>query len=221
MKKLGIIGGAGPLASALLYETLVRESYRLKSPCPEILLLNYPFTRGLTPEEKERGEEVVRSELRYCIEALEEGGAKVGLLVCNTLHLELAKAKVDQIRFLPIPTLVLEEIRSKGGKRVLLLATQNTSLSSLYDEQGVKIVRPSLEGQRVVDGAIDRVLEGKFFSEDAAAISELIDSFASEIDGVILGCTDLPVLDHHCPLQTTIPIYDSVKIPAKTILRYL
>ena len=221
MKKLGIIGGAGPLASALFYETLVRESYRLGTSCPEILLLNYPFTRGLTPEETRDHQAIVRSELRYCLEALEEGGAELGLLVCNTLHLELAQAKVERIRFLPIPTLVLDEIAAKGGKKILLLATQNTCLSSLYERKGIEIVLPSRQEQKKVDRAIDRVLEGKFFPEDAAAISALIASFEGEIDGAILGCTDLPVLDHHCPLQASVPIYDSVKIPAKTILRYL
>src|SRR5690348_2579881 len=103
MKKLGIIGGAGPLASALFYETLVYESYRLRYPLPEILLLNYPFSRGLTPQESQENGVMVREELLHCLKVLEEAGAEVGILVCNTLHLELAKAPRGSVRFLRIP----------------------------------------------------------------------------------------------------------------------
>lgn len=121
MKKLGIIGGAGPLASALFYETLVHECYRLQRPLPEILLLNYPFNRGLTPEENRENGAVVQTELLHCLNALEAGGAAVAVLVCNTLHLELAKAPRGSVRFFPIPDLVLEEIRVQKGTRFLLL----------------------------------------------------------------------------------------------------
>lgn len=91
MKKLGIIGGAGPLASALFYETLVHECYRLQYPLPEMLLLNYPFNRELTPEEKRENGATLHMELLHCLNTLETVGATVAILVCNTLHLELAK----------------------------------------------------------------------------------------------------------------------------------
>ena len=221
MKKLGIIGGAGPLASALFYETLIHESYQLGHPLPEIVLLNYPFSRGLTPEESRNHGIVVREELRHCLQALERAGAEVGVLVCNTLHLELAQAPIGNICFLQIPDLVLEKIHEKKSKRLLLLATQNTCDSSIYHQSGVTIFRPSLKEQKVVDNAIDHVLMGTFSEQDSLQIMELIRNFPEEIDGVILGCTDLPVLHHHFPIRLSIPIYDSVKIPAKTIMRFL
>lgn len=219
MKKLGIIGGAGPLASALFYETLVHECYRLQLRLPEIIMLNYPFKRGLTPEENKKNGTAVREELSYCIDALEEGGAAVGVLVCNTLHLELAKIDRGAVQFLSIPELVLNTI--KKGSRLLLLGTQNTCSSSLYQQEDIKILHPLADGQKIIDQAIDHVLEGIISIEDAQLIEQVIRTSLKEIDGVILGCTDLPVLHHHFPLQCDKPIYDSVKIPAKTILRYL
>jgi aspartate racemase len=219
VKKLGIIGGAGPLASALFYETLVHECYRLKQQLPEMLLLNYPFIRGLTPKEKKKNRSLLRDELLHCLGILKQGGAQAAVLVCNTLHLELALLPQHSLRFFPIPDLVLKKIKKKGGKRLLLLGTQNTCLSSLYQECGLTIFCPT--SQRLVDEAIDRVLEGKVLESDSRLISELINTFPEEIDGVILGCTDLPVLHHRFPLCTNKIIYDSVKIPAQTILRYL
>lgn len=222
MKKLGIIGGAGPLASALFYETLVYESYRLQRPLPEILLLNYPFTRGLTPDEHQQNGAMVRRELLHCLKTLESGGVAVAVLVCNTLHVELAKTPQGSVRFLPIPGLMLEEIRAqKKGTRLLLLGTQNTCSSPLYDQPGLTIFRPSPGKQMIVDEAINHVLEGNISEADARSIEDVIKTFPEEIDGVILGCSDLPVLHHHFPIHTDKLIYDSVKIPAKAILRFL
>ena len=221
MKKLGIIGGAGPLASALFYETLVHESYRLGQAPPEMLIINYPFHRGLTPKESQHNGGLVREELSHCLKALETGGATVGVLVCNTLHLELAHLPQEKVRFLRIPDLVLDAIDENQGKRLLLLATQNTCLSSLYDQRGLTLLRPSSAGQKIVDEVIDRILAGHILAQDARAIEEIIRNVPEEIDGIILGCTDLPVLHHHFPLSTTRPIYDSIKIPAKRVLRFL
>lgn len=219
MKKLGIIGGAGPLASALFYETLVHECYRLKQPLPEMLLLNYPFIRGLTPKEKKENRSLLQKELLHCLDILQRGGVEATVLVCNTLHLELALLPQHALHFFPIPELVLREIKERGGRRLLLLGTQNTCLSPLYQECGLTIFRPGQ--QKIVDKAIDRVLAGEILESDSLLISELINTFPEEIDGVILGCTDLPVLHHRFPLCTNKAIYDSVKIPAQTILRYL
>ncbi|MBA3237398.1 MAG: aspartate/glutamate racemase family protein [Parachlamydiaceae bacterium] len=221
MKKLGIIGGAGPLASALFYETLVQECYRLKRSLPEILLLNYPFTRGLTPEEKQINSVQSQKELSCCLDALEIGGAEVAVLVCNTLHLELAKVPQRSVRFQSIPSLVLKDIKEKRSERLLLLGTQNTCHSPLYQETGKTFFLPSIVGQSVIDGVINNVLEGNICKNDSRLIEELIKTYPEHIEGVILGCTDLPVLHHHFPLRSDITIYDSVKISAKSILRYL
>ncbi|MGE5195993.1 MAG: aspartate/glutamate racemase family protein [Anaerolineae bacterium] len=221
MKKLGIIGGAGPLASALFYETLVRESYQLKQPLPEIVLLNYPFTRGLTPTESQENGSQLHRELLHCLTTLETGGATVAVLVCNTLHLKLPRIPPRSFSLLRIPELLFEEIDKKKGKRLLLLGTQNTCNSSLYHQPGVTIFHPICREQKIVDEAIDHILEGALLEKDAEAIEDMIRSFPEEIDGVILGCTDLPVLHHHFPFRSDKPIYDSVKIPAKKILRFL
>jgi len=222
MKKLGIIGGAGPLASALFYETLVYESYRLQRPLPEIVLLNYPFSRGLTPQEKEENGPVVRQELLHCLHAVKNSGATTAVVVCNTLHLELQKLLFPKnLQAISLPHLVLAEIRAQQKTRLLLLGTENTCNSPLYRKSGLTIFSPSKEGQKVVNEVIDRILEGSVSQADARKIDEVIHTFPEEIDGVILGCTDLPVLHHHVPLKTTKTIYDSVKIPAKTLMRYL
>lgn len=220
-KRLGIIGGAGPLASSLFYETIVQESYQRGNQFPEIILINYPFTRGLTLLEREKNKGLLNQELYHCLKILKGCEVEIAVLVCNTLHIDLFQIPQDPILFLSIPSLVLENIREKGHQRLLLLGTQNTCRSSLYQQAGITLLCPSMKDQQLIDEVIDRVLEGKILEEDSLLVSHLIQTFSESIDGVILGCTDLPVLHHSFPLCCDKHIYDSVKIPAKSTLGYL
>lgn len=221
MKKLGIIGGAGPLASSLFYETLVHESHRLDISMPETILINYPFTRGLTIEEGKENEALIYKELMHCLEMLEIIQAEIGALVCNTLHLYLLSLKMKTIPFISLPEILLEEIRKKKHKQLLLLGTQNTCHSPLYKNNEITLLLPSQQGQKLVDEIIDRVLEGVILEKDALLVTQLIEQSTGQIDGIILGCTDLPVLHHHYPFRSDKTIYDSVKLPAKLILGLL
>jgi aspartate racemase len=221
MKKLGIIGGAGPLASALFYESLILEGYRQHHPLPKILLINYPFQRGLTHEEGMKNASHLQKALLDCIKTFKKAKIYSAILICNTLHLELKRLPGNLIHFYLIPQLVLNEIKTTKAKKLLLLGTQNTCLSSLYDQEGISILRLSSENQKILNRIIDDVLVGKITKENSIQIEDMIRTFSEPVDGVILGCTDLPVLHHHFPIVCNFPIFDSVKIPAKSIVKFL
>lgn len=223
MEKLGIIGGAGPYASALFYQTMIQESYLQARSVPEILLMNYSFTRGLTTEENERNESLLLDELDYCVQTLERNEVKIGVLVCNTLHLYLRKLAKRSLRFFSLPDLVMEKARENGHYRLLILATQNTCQSDLYQHPHITPLYPSASDQLIVDRVIDHVLEGKIYQSDSLLISQMIQNGAKQMnfDGVVLGCTDLPVLHDRFPIQASQMLYDSVKIPAKILGRIL
>ena len=167
MKKIGIIGGAGPLASALLYETLVQESYALRRQVPEIVLINYPFTRGLSCQEGKTNAQAIHAELSYCMQFLTQSGVELGILACNTLHLFLEEQSPSSFPFYHIPQLVVKAARSQCHHRLLILATQHTCRSNLYQMEGIQPLYPSSEDQTKIDCVIDRVLEGKILQEDA------------------------------------------------------
>jgi aspartate racemase len=215
MKKMGIIGGAGPLASALFYETLVHGYYQKGKLLPEIVLINFPFTRGLTVEEGNAHGKILMEELAYCIALLEQHRVEAGVVVCNTLHLYLNQLPKSSFAVYSLPELVLREANERGFKRLLLLGTQNTCRSDLYQDPDIALFYPSVEGQNTVDDVINRVLEGQLLRGDAEALGCLIYELSAELDldGVILGCSDLPVLHHRFPIPSIKPLLDSIKIP--------
>ncbi len=114
MKKLGIIGGAGPLASALLYETLIQESYALGRQVPEIVLINYPFTRGLSLDEGKENERTLQKELSYCIKLFLGIEVEMGVLACNTLHVLLKQLTSPLSSFITCRSLSCMQPRKKS-----------------------------------------------------------------------------------------------------------
>lgn len=219
MKKVGIIGGAGPLASALFYQTFIQESYLQVRQVPEILLINYPFTRGLTLAERQTNKTVLEDELSYCIKVLEKHQIEIGVIACNTLHQYLQRIPKTSIAFISLPQIVMEEALANGHKRLLLLGTQNTCRSELYQRTGITMLYPPPSEQNIVDEVIDHVLAGQVDLRDSILLSQMLErlTLSMHFDGVILGCTDLPVLQHYFPMHSLKPIYDSIKIPAKKL----
>lgn len=225
MKKLGIIGGAGPLASALLYESIIKECYASASAVPEMILINYPFKRELTLLEAKEGEKILLAQLSYCIELLSQGGAELALLACNTLHLYL-KLLPNKVPFLSLPDLVMEEAIKQGSRRLLLLGTEKSCHSPLYRHPAIEVVAPGGKEQQMIEEVIDRILGGKVEQNDSLLLSNLIEEMgirpgSPSFDGIILGCTDLPVLHHYFPLKSHLPIYDSIKVPARFVSAFL
>lgn len=226
MKKIGIIGGAGPLASALLYQAIIEVSYQRNSSMPEILLLNYPFVRGLSCEEGQQNSLSLLDQLRHCVDVLQRYNVDVGVLACNTLHIYLRnichsglneRSQPQSMTFVGLPALLMQEAAKQGANRLLLLATENSCRSNLYSHPNFEIATPPPSSQNVIDGVIDRILTGQVLQSDSELLSALISEtgHALNCDGVILGCSDLPVLHSRFPIATPLPLYDSIKIAAQ------
>jgi aspartate racemase len=219
MKKIGIIGGAGPLASSLLYETIVEERYLCDGSMPEIVLLNYPFVRGLSLKEKDQNQSEIFHQLEHCIHFMVHNSVEIALLACNTLHLFLQQIP-SAIPFCYLPSAVLHTAKAHRHKRLLLLATPNTCRSQLYQLEEIEIITPiNKEDQQVVEHVIDHILKGIVIERDARLLETLIVRYAARhsLDGVILGCSDLSVLHHRFPIVSSVPLYDSIKIAAKLV----
>lgn len=87
--KIGIIGGAGPNAGSLLFNTLIgvcQTKYNCKKDAefPHVVLLNFPFSDMLS---KDKCDETITKELQSCFDSLENYGVNIAAIACNTLHI--------------------------------------------------------------------------------------------------------------------------------------
>lgn len=213
--KLGLIGGAGPYASALAYRYFLDACYGNGHEVPELVLLNFPFTRGLSLAESAQNEKIIRAELQHCIDTLAKVGVEVAGIACNTLHLFLAGLNLQGIRFIYLPHAVLGTAARLGCKQLLILGTPTAISRGLYAYPGIKLIAPSPEEQEIVLHTIDNILRGKILPSDSDALCAVIVKAhqRTPVDGVILGCTELPVLHQTHPLLCKgVDVYDSIQI---------
>ena len=127
------------MASSLLYETLIHESYALGRQVPEIVLISFPFTRGLSLDEGQANEKILEDELSHCINILVKSGVGTGVLACNTLHLILKKLPLMPILFHHLPDLVVKAAQERKHHRFPIKASK-----PIYDS--IKISAKTLAG---------------------------------------------------------------------------
>lgn len=217
---IGIIGGAGPLASALLYRCIIEERYKKQSntSVPEILILNHSFPRGLTLQESSQRGELLRKELQQCLRLLKNVGVTRIALACNTLHAFLPKPHPEEM--VHLPNAVIDLLREQKRKSIGVLSTETTKALGLYEEDEIEFHYPFQDEQMVLSSILDRILEGRILAEDSLRLERLIQTMQERdsLSGIILGCTDLSVLHDRYPIRTCgVTVFDTIKILAHAL----
>ena len=158
------------------------------------------------------------------LEALEKGGSEVISLTAVTMHVvydELA-ARFDK-PIVSIPKTVTEEVVSKGIKKIGLLGTiftmEKDYMKKDLREAGVEVFVPSEEDRNLVATRIYEELEKGIVKESTLAeLQGVINRMKEEngIEGVILGCTELPLIlnQDNCPVAC----FDAVEIHIRRLI---
>lgn len=199
---IGLIGGLGPQASALLYQLMIdraRLHTDLKDTAdyPRIVLVSTSIPNYLSSGEasdpavlaKVIG--IVQQEVRI----LEQGGAIVNGIACNTAHLALDHLRaVTTVPFLSIIELMRTAV--KGFKRPGLLSTLMTKQVGLYADVHPNIYIPDDSLLQQAETWIFKLLSHSITPADAAAFREFVQDFKQQnnLDAVLLACTELPVI---------------------------
>lgn len=200
---LGIIGGVGPLASSYFYELLTKKTKASKDQEHlNIILFSHASIPDRTAYILDNNNESPFPYLLEDAKKLESLGAQMIVIPCNTscyFHKELEK-NIN----IPINNMILDTaiyIKEKGFKKVAILATAGTIKSNLYqnalDEHCIDYV--IADNNKIMSIIYDYIKAGKEVSlelfEDAIA--------NLNVDGYILGCTELSILKEKLSLPTT------------------
>ena len=204
-KKIGIIGGMGPLATADLFEKITHLT-KADADSKHIHVIIDSDTSipdrtaailGLGPDPTD--------ELKAAAKRLENAGADILLMPCNPI--------------LHMLRLTAEEIKSRGHIKVALLATDGTVKTGIYaklfEEYGIDYMLPEPEEQRLVmsmiyDG-IKADNEQYFDTEPIKAALRAMQQRGA--DAFVLGCTELPIAFDDFELD--FPTVDPTRVLAK------
>lgn len=230
MKKIGIIGGAGPMASCQLYREVITEFQRYgcknDRDFPEIIIISFPFSGMLNAQEYKSNQCILINELQYCFDWLYKQNVDIAVIACNTLHALLSQITIRVPTFVSLPNLVIGHAIIMKVQKLLILGTEITNQMKLYTSELVECISPNETDQMVINTIINNILAGNINKEDAKKIVFLINQYkkSAAIDGVVLACTELPLLyqqykDAIFNHLEQVTIFDSIAITAQSIVK--
>ena len=222
MKTIGMIGGMSWESSAVYYRLINRAVQDRLGGVHSAKTLVSSFDFGeIAPLQKAGRWTEANARMAGAAVSLEQSGADLVIMCCNTMH--SATAAIEQeirIPFLHIADPLGAEIRRRGLKRVGLLGSQFTMerddilRGRLADRYGIEIVVPEEDDAKEVSRVIyDELVRGQFLERSReryrAVIARLVERGA---EGVILGCTELPLLVK--PEDSRVALFDTTTLHA-------
>lgn len=220
MKKMGIIGGIGPEATINYYLAAIKRTQKslgTTKQLPEIVINSINMYHMFDLLEQKDYPAVVAYLVKAANE-LQAAGADFGLMCGNTPHIVFDQ--VQQQTSLPLLSIVitaLKQAQSLQLKRVALLGTkftmQNTFFSQPFIDAGIKLVLPDSAEQtwlhqKIVDELENGVVKRETKQQLLHMTQHLIEQH--QLDGLILGCTELPLILH--PLDFSVAVLDIAKL---------
>jgi aspartate racemase len=151
---------------------------------------------------------------------LEEAGADVLIMACNTAHYFYDSVCEDiSIPVLHMPRLTARSILEMGVKKAGVLATDGTCQSGVYEkaleEEGIEPVYPSADKQKIIMSLIyDHVKAGVMDFSDLDIDGVISDMKEKGAEVLILGCTELPMAFDIIG-ETGIPAIDPTDVLAR------
>ena len=225
-KTIGILGGMSPESTVAYYE-YITHTYTERFGdygYPAVIIYSVSFQPYVDWPRAERWD-LVAEGLSEAARAVAAAGADVILIATNTMHIvfDQVAASVD-VPMLSLLDAVGEAIQERDLEIVGLLGTSFTMEKPFYQralaEKGITVVVPEPEDRKLVNDVIyQELVAGDIRDESRQAFVGVIHRLARRgAEGVILGCTEIPLLVSE--RDVGLPLFDTTVIHADAALRY-
>jgi aspartate racemase len=225
-KRIGILGGMSPESTVAYYEYITRtytERYG-DYGYPEIIIYSVSFQPYVDWPNQDRWDLVAQG-LVQAAQKLEAAGADLILIATNTMHLVFDQVQASvQTPMLSLLDAVAEAILARGLETVGLLGTRFTMEKAFYQDalarRGITVLVPDAADREYVNAVIyDELVAGQIRDESRAGFAAIVQRLAERgAEGVILGCTEIPLLIGEADVG--LPLFDTTAIHAEAALQY-
>ncbi len=219
MKTIGLLGGTG-WSSTINYYKILNElvNERLGGyHSAKIILKSIDYHEIMSDYGKDHAKtaKLLRGELSGLI------GLKPDcmMICCNSLHKYYDIIKDDLNTEIPVMhaiDLVAQYSKELGYKKTLLLATKFTMEDGFFadklEKMGMEVTIPELSERNEMQKIHNELMQNIVTEKSRNYFRDLIKS-NSNLDSVILGCTEYPMVVDDS--NSILPITDPVKIQAK------
>ncbi|TWT13259.1 aspartate/glutamate racemase family protein [Planomicrobium sp. CPCC 101079] len=226
MQKLGIIGGTGPESTVDYYQSIISE-YQEKAgsseDLPELLINSINMYKIFALLENNQTEGLA-DYLTEAVRMLEKAGADFVVLTANTSHIVFEQ--VQQRVEVPMISIVEEtynRTKELGLEKIGLFGTKFTMENDFFQKPflagGKTIVVPEpAEQQYLHEKIVSELEKGVVEEETKQAFLGIVAKMVERdgIEGLILGCTELPLIFK--PEDLAIPQLNTTEIHIKKII---
>ena len=214
-RRIGVLGGISH-ESTMRYYGLIHEKYyqrRGNYHYPEVVIFSLDFQRFTDLEARGDADGYIEY-IMEGIRSLEKAGADFIVMAANSPHSVFEE--VEEMCRVPMISIVeaTAERAEREGMRTLLLTgikftMQSTFYQDVFRRRRIEVVTPSDEEQEEINSIIfGELVLGVFREESRRRLLEIVES--RDVDGVILGCTELPLIISQ--EDTNVRLLDTVEI---------
>lgn len=215
-KTLGIVGGLGPETSCKFCLNINLKVKNKIDVQPHILLDNLSISREAENRLINGG--VSDEHLRLLAESIARIQEDVDFIVipCNTVHIFIDQLRlISKVPIISIIECTANECKKLKLNKVGLLASTKTVKENLHgkelQKEGIGLIVPDDSDQIFISKCIVRIINQKIKNTDKKKLMEIIKKLVEQgVEGVILGCTDLPLLVNQ--LQLDVPLINTTEI---------
>jgi aspartate racemase len=222
MKTIGMIGGMSWESSSVYYQLINREvQTRLGGiHSARALLHSFDFDEIARLQDAGRWDEA-SERMSAAGRGLAGSGADFLIICCNTMHrMACAVEKAAGVPLLHIADPLGSAIRKSGSSRIGLIGSRHTMeqddivkcrLKRVYD---LEVLVPEGEAFAAIDRVVyEELVRGKFLDASRALCRSAIAGLVARgCDGIVLGCTEFPLLVK--PEDSPVPLFDTTTLHA-------
>jgi aspartate racemase len=223
-KTIGLLGGMSPVSTVEYYRYLTRTYTERFGDYgfPEIIIYSISFQRYADWSKTDRWDLVAQG-LGEAARKLEAAGADFILITANTMHIVVDDVQAAvSVPVLSLLEVVGDAILARGMRTVGLLGTRFTMEKPFYQEalarKGIAALVPDADGRDYVNRVIyEELVAGQIRDDSRAGFVALIQKLVTRgAEGVILGCTEIPLLVGETDVR--VPLFDTTRIHAEAAL---
>jgi len=226
MKKIGILGGMS-WESSLEYYRIMNESVKETlggTHSANCLMYSFDFEEVERLQHEGRWEELTALMVDEA-KNLQAAGADFIVIATNTMHLMAPDIeKATGLQVLHIADAAGDEILARDVSKVLLLGTKFTMEGDFYrdrlEAKGIEVLIPEEKDRQIIHDIIyGELILGDIKETSRQAYVSIIEKLATQgAQGVVLGCTEIPLLIRD--EDVSIEVFDTTTLHAKAAVAY-
>lgn len=226
MKRVGLLGGMS-WESTLEYYKIMNETVKEKlggTHSADCILYSFDFQK--VEDLQHKGEwDSLTSLMVEEANKLKSAGAKCIVICTNTMHLMAPAIEENTgLDVIHIADATADEINKRKVKKVLLLGTKFTMEGDFYREKleskGIEVCIPDKDDRQIIHDIIyNELIIGQIKDGSRKKYIDIINKSVKEgATGVVLGCTEIPLLIKD--KDVTIEVFDTTTIHSKAAIEY-